>query len=374
MNFKHLHLTTVSQNCRCLTVLTLSQCGLGNSSVTVSVAKLFVTLESVQLLVLAALDKSLKAISLPLISRVVEFESLPAKAIGDALPFSRLKPPKAPRIYEQITSAPDVALKITSNEKNDNIDTIDIAEMIEFDFFQIHRGTSSPSMSPPSSSGSNTTAHKRTKGSFLLQAYGNSTDSENARSNSAAANGRVRRTAGVWEAPLKTTKGRPVDMPVTFHAKVKSSGYGQISNDPVTRRMEARRKEKERETKEKEKALRSSSAPRLRPGSGNGTSGLGGMSENKVTVGVGGRIRQYPMDDQLSFSTYQPTWDYPGEAVSGITSTAAGTVPGALASSLSPIFYLAYSADSTKMAIASQSSVLISLKLPRQSTPSKDQG
>lgn len=36
-----------------------------------------------------------------------------------------------------------------------------------------------------------------------------------------------RAVKGSWEAPIIDKQGRIADQPLTFHAKVKSSGYGQ---------------------------------------------------------------------------------------------------------------------------------------------------
>lgn len=155
---------------------------------------------------------------------------------------------------------------------------------------------------------------------------------------------------GGWEAPLKNSKGQLVDQPVTFHTKIKSSGYGQVSNDPFQRRLEAKRKER---------TSRSNSAPRLRP-SANGSTSNGTTAGRRNSAlgqpsgaGVGGRIRTYPMDC-APMSSQLISWDYPDNVASS-----------SAAASSNPIFHLAYSNDAMKLAVASQASVLLSMRLPR---------
>jgi hypothetical protein len=107
---------------------------------------------------------------------------------------------------------------------------------------------------------------------------------------------------GNWEQPLKNSKGQLVNQPVTFHSRIKSSGYGQKSNDPFQRKLDAKRLQQQKQ--QKEKNLRSASAPRLR-NEKNGKSDLIERNPNR-----GPRLRLYPIDCDVT-TTHQSHWDYP---------------------------------------------------------------
>ena len=53
----------------------------------------------------------------------------------------------------------------------------------------------------------------------------------------------IHRSLSSWESPAKNKNGKVLDLPVTFHSKVRSSGYGQTPNS-VLGRMEQKRKER----------------------------------------------------------------------------------------------------------------------------------
>lgn len=179
------------------------------------------------------------------------------------------------------------------------------------------------------------------------------------------------RMKGDWEKPLKDAQGRLVNQPVTFHTRIKSSGYGQQPQDLFTKKMLARQKEKD-----KEKKLRSTSAPRLRPGGGSASGGGSGGS---------GRLRLYPLHCQ-PMQTHLPMWDYPDRGPSTAANGGASTMAATSSSSssygsssghthaagLSPIFHMAFSSDATKLALATASSVALCLRLPRATTSQRD--
>jgi hypothetical protein len=184
---------------------------------------------------------------------------------------------------------------------------------------------------------------RRKKTRYLLADY----SLDDSKSSKSPMNGKKTGAKGSWEAPLKNKQGQIVNQAVTFHTKIKSSGYGQKSNDLFQRKLDLKRQQQQ-----KQKA-RSSSAPRLRAGN-TSQSGPSTNTENR-----GPRIRLYPMDCEAT-TTHQSHWDFP-DPVS--TSSAPNIVASREVGS--PIFHLAYSSDATRLAVGSQNPVLICLKLPR---------
>lgn len=59
---------------------------------------------------------------------------------------------------------------------------------------------------------------------------------------------------GSWEQPLRTAQGKLVDMPITFHTSIRSSGYGQVPQDSYSR-MKLQKEKKKRQDK-KSSAIR----------------------------------------------------------------------------------------------------------------------
>lgn len=104
---------------------------------------------------------------------------------------------------------------------------------------------------------------------------------------------------GSWEVPVKGKNGNLVDLPVTFHTKIKSSGYG---------------KKEVLYSKVAQNQMRSLSAPRG-SGSSSGTNRRG-----KPTVS--NRIRSYPQNCGL-LTTHQEHNDYPlrGSGISPVPIT-----------------------------------------------------
>jgi len=158
---------------------------------------------------------------------------------------------------------------------------------------------------------------------------------------------------GAWEAPV-FSKGRPVDQPVTFHTKVKSSGYGAANSDHDLWLAKQRKIEKQKKLAAKGKAgvrenrtmhaigaapsatlrLRTNSAPskpKLAPAVGRVTLAdqaaadpdeyLGGMQTTGTGTGAAGggagvRIRQYPTACKL-LCDHQPYNDLAPPALGG---------------------------------------------------------
>jgi hypothetical protein len=187
---------------------------------------------------------------------------------------------------------------------------------------------------------------RRKKTRYLLADY----SFDDSKSSKSPMNGKKTSANGSWEAPLKNKQGQIVNQAVTFHTKIKSSGYGQKSNDLFQRKLELKRQQQQ-----KQKA-RSSSAPRLRAGN-TSQSGTATNSENR-----GPRIRVYPMDCEAT-TTHQSHWDFP-DPVSTSSATNSNNIVASREVG-SPIFHLAYSSDATRLAVGSQNPVLICLKLPR---------
>lgn len=123
---------------------------------------------------------------------------------------------------------------------------------------------------------------------------------------------------GSWESPSKDKQGKIQDLPVTFHSRIKSSGYGQTPQDSYAKKKANVQKlqQKLNKTLEKEKLARSMSAPRttairVADNSGGPSSAAQrpALSREKTknellllrtTKGpiVGARIRSYPTDCQ----------------------------------------------------------------------------
>jgi WD40 repeat protein len=114
-----------------------------------------------------------------------------------------------------------------------------------------------------------------------------------------------------------------VNQPVTFHSRIKSSGYGQTPTNPLD--MMAKRRQQQ--LKEKEKERRKNTAG---PGSGSG---------NEKP-----RLRHYPLSCE-PIATHQPHNDYTGSA--------------------GPITTIQFNSDGTQMGVASGSDTSLSvLKMP----------
>lgn len=116
--------------------------------------------------------------------------------------------------------------------------------------------------------------------------------------------------------------GKLVDQPVTFHTRIKSSGYGQVPQDAFARKKFIQAK-----------AMRSSSAPRR---------------THPASVEKKNRIPTYPIVDSW-IRTLQPRHEFP-------------TAPSD--AQLPAIFNISYSGDGLQLAVASADSAVLSIKLP----------
>jgi hypothetical protein len=275
----------------------------------------------------------------------------------------RAKSPSAVRVTRTNSSLDEKegkggSRKGIANEENNNKNNDEEDEDAELDFFRMREPSdvdSSRSTSPREYDENDNENNdrdeeqeepvpiRRKKTRYLLADY----SLDDSKSSKSPMNGKKTGAKGSWEAPLKNKQGQIVNQAVTFHTKIKSSGYGQKSNDLFQRKLDLKRQQQQ-----KQKA-RSSSAPRLRAGN-TSQSGPSTNTENR-----GPRIRLYPMDCEAT-TTHQSHWDFP-DPVS--TSSAPNIVASREVGS--PIFHLAYSSDATRLAVGSQNPVLICLKLPR---------
>lgn len=300
------------------------------------------------LCMLSSLERKLKIMNLTAYYQANEDAlSINDSVMKPPLPRARAKSPSAVRVIRN-TSLDNPEDKIIAKEK------VNIADQPnELDFFRICVPPSTTNTPRPvsdedydenecneegeSSSSISTASRSRN----LLADYSLEAKSTSSTSNSGKKSG----VRGNWEAPMKNAKGQIINQPVTFHTKIKSSGYGQQSNDLFQRKLEAKRKKEKEKEKEKEKKMRSTSAPKLR--------------SNDTNTNRGPRIRSYPLDCDVT-TTHQPHWDFPDLS---LVSSSKGLVAGRDVGS--PIFHLSYSSDATRLAIASQASVVMCLKLPR---------
>jgi len=137
-----------------------------------------------------------------------------------------------------------------------------------------------------------------------------------------------RSARGDWEVPLKDKNGRHIDQPVTFHSKIKSSGYGQVPQDSFLRKKLQQQKLR----------MRSTSAPR-NP-SASSTSSGDSAKKNKITL--------YPLHGTAVMKLHQPHLNFPPSK---------GSVQPAVVS-------IAFSPDASQLAVASADSTLLAVKLP----------
>ena len=127
---------------------------------------------------------------------------------------------------------------------------------------------------------------------------------------------------GDWELPGKTKKGSLMDLPVTFHSRVKSSGYGKADV------------QKNRWKQTKQGALRSKSAPR--------------PTKNTDRTTVESRLRVYPKNCGL-LTIHQPHNDYPPKV---------SNIP------LVPILNVTFKEDGSLLGVVSGGNAVSTLKTP----------
>lgn len=170
-----------------------------------------------------------------------------------------------------------------------------------------------------------------------------------------AAKGRA--SGGSWEAPkVNKASGKIQDMPVTFHDRIKSSGYGQSKPKPLSFAAKAKQRPSvsakgtgaevySDRTSAAQPGLRSLSAPRH-----------GRVSGGKAPP-AGRLIRAYPMDCQPCLE-HAPQHDYP---------CADSRVRGgreAERRAVGPLHALRYSEDGAWVGLVSQDSAVETLRTP----------
>eukprot|EP01038_Epipyxis_sp_PR26KG_P014563 gene14563-19551_t len=147
--------------------------------------------------------------------------------------------------------------------------------------------------------------------------------------------GKLLPSRGDWEAPRRDKNGHIIDQPVTFHSRIKSSGYGEAFNKKSTSQM------------------RSSSAPRYRNTTQNNNN-----NNNKGVVKTGKRLRRYPIDCGL-MTTHQPHNDFPYIQTNGNNiRTAIPTVMNG------PISSITFSDDASLLGVVSLDTTVSTIKLP----------
>ena len=164
-----------------------------------------------------------------------------------------------------------------------------------------------------------------------------------------------------WETPkINKATGAVRDLPVTFHDRIKSSGYGQNIPKPQSFAAKAKHKRSvstkgtgaevysERTAasvqKESNPGLRSLSAPRGRAGT------------SKPAAPAGRLIRAYPMDC-LPCLNHQSQNDFPQRILSG------KGVKGECRA-VGPIHNIQFSEDGAWLGLVSQDSAVETLKTP----------
>lgn len=166
-----------------------------------------------------------------------------------------------------------------------------------------------------------------------------------------------RASGGSWEVPKisKTKGGKIQDMPVTFHDRIKSSGYGQNKPKQLSFAEKAKQKPSAStkgtgaevysdRTTAAHTGLRSVSAPR------NGR--IGG----KAGATTGRLIRAYPVECGPCLS-HQPQHDYPCSDIGPQRGTVDKHVVG-------PLHGLCYSEDGAWVGMVSQDSAVETLRTP----------
>lgn len=137
---------------------------------------------------------------------------------------------------------------------------------------------------------------------------------------------------GDWEKPLKDKTGKLLDQPVTFHNRIKSSGYGQKPPDAFAKKRLEQAKSR----------ARSNSVPRA---SGGTSSTKSSSAASAPKSGV--KIRRYPITCN-SMSELQ----------------AANNFPVDRNASSAPISNIEFSGDASSLGVATVDSAVLTLKLP----------
>ena len=141
---------------------------------------------------------------------------------------------------------------------------------------------------------------------------------------------------GNWEKPLKDKSGRLLDQPVTFHNRIKSSGYGQKPPDAFAKKRLEQAKAR----------VRSNSVPRVV----GAAAAQGGNSAKSAAANIpksGVKIRRYP-------SACNPMSEL----------QAANNFPIDRNEVSAPINNIEFSGDASLLGVATADSAVLSLKLP----------
>jgi len=142
--------------------------------------------------------------------------------------------------------------------------------------------------------------------------------------------------------------GKLVDLPVTFHTRIKSSGYGQVPQDSFARKQLQKQKAKERQ----QQSLRSTSAG----GALGGSAGTNVRSHHQPNSHQGVRIRSYPTE-RKPMTLHQPHNTYPYSSPTSVISALSGA-------SGAPVYRIQYSEDASMLGLATTDTAVSVLKMP----------
>jgi len=147
-----------------------------------------------------------------------------------------------------------------------------------------------------------------------------------------------------WETPQKDKKsGKILNQPVTFHSRIKSSGYGQ-SPQGALEKMEKKRKEKNlaiARERQKETLSRSVTAP-ARSGASASTGGTAGANAAASNVP---RLRRYPVDC-AAITVHQAHNQFTAASMAG------------------PLHRVSFNGDGSLFGVATSDSTVSTLKAP----------
>ena len=163
--------------------------------------------------------------------------------------------------------------------------------------------------------------------------------------------------SGDWEQPKIDKNGRLKDLPITFHNRIKSSGYGQTTQDLFLKKQLQKQKEKQKQLIQlkKEKLLK---ANQQNNNSDNNNENVNRkqsilmQTNGKLGPLVGARIRSYPLDCQ-PMTLHQVHQNYPSTTTNN---TATRQMP--------PISRILFNRDASVLGMANVDSTVTTLRLP----------
>ncbi|KAJ1427496.1 hypothetical protein B484DRAFT_431515, partial [Ochromonadaceae sp. CCMP2298] len=179
--------------------------------------------------------------------------------------------------------------------------------------------------------------------------------------------------AGGWEAPGKDKSGKLLNQPITFQPRVRSSGYGQESSDPLERlrvaaamqkkkRAQAVVQEKAQMQMQRARDVQMARIEAQEQGTWDGTEDEGGGG------GGGSRLRRYPIDCAVTDAPlYAHTYYGQGQGAQG--QGGQGQVQGQGGQGQgqgAPISGISFSSDGSLLAIASADPACCMLRLSKQ--------